>query len=184
MRPTRAYVRLHRKVSRSHGPNVEMSPWERVLIGGLIVLGPLGSTPTKGTLEAKLAMAAVMVMEHQDDEGDPSGPIRFDTDSRRIGVDNRCTACISDKRHHFTGPLTPIKRTIKGFGGATTMDIWIGTIQWNWLDEHGRKHQFAIPNSFYIPSGKVCLLSPQHWAQTATDGAARIKALIENDGWA
>jgi hypothetical protein len=42
----------------------------------------------------------------------------------------------------------------------------MGTIRWKWEDDQGRLHTFDIPNSFYIPDGKVRLLSPQHWAQS------------------
>lgn len=49
------------------------------------------------------------------------------------------------------------------------MGIMKGTIRWKWLDEDGMEHTFSNPNSFYVPSGKVCL-SPQHWAQYAKDG--------------
>jgi hypothetical protein len=48
----------------------------------------------------------------------------------------------------------------------------IGTIRWKWLDDDGLEHAFTIPNSFYIPDGKVCLMSPQHWAQSAKNGRA------------
>lgn len=38
-----------------------------------------------------------------------------DTDSASIGVDNRCTACISHIIDDFEGPLTDSGRVIKGF---------------------------------------------------------------------
>ena len=37
-----------------------------------------------------------------------------------------------------------------------------GTLVWKWLDDDGRVHTFRIPDSFYVPSGKMRLLSPQH----------------------
>ena len=36
-------------------------------------------------------------------------------------------------------------------------------------DDNGKIHKFVIPNSYYIPEGRVRLLSPQHWAQTQKD---------------
>ena len=30
------------------------------------------------------------------------------------------------------------------------------------------KHTLIIPNSYYVPQAKVCLLSPQHWVQART----------------
>ena len=47
--------------------------------------------------------------------------------------------------------------------------VQIGTLKWKWLDDDGRTHTFLIPKSYYVPQGKVRLLSPQHWAQTRRD---------------
>ena len=91
---------------------------------------------------------------------------KFDTDSKSIGVDNRCSACISNDIDDFIGNVTDSKRTIKGFGGTNINNIMTGTILWKWEDSDGRVHHFKIPNSYYVPRGEVKLLSPQHWAQT------------------
>jgi transposase InsO family protein len=95
--------------------------------------------------------------------------ITFDTDSGPIGVDNRCTGCISHRIDDFEGPLRDSNRSIKGFGGSRTRNIKIGTIAWQWDDNQGKTHKFTIPNSFYVPEGNVRLLSPQHWAQAQND---------------
>jgi hypothetical protein len=91
--------------------------------------------------------------------------LTFDTDSGPIGVDNRCTGCISHHIEDFEGPLRDSNRAIKGFGGSCTTNIKIGTIMWKWDDDTGRTHKFTIPNLFYVPEGNIRLLSPQHWAQ-------------------
>ena len=91
--------------------------------------------------------------------------INFDTDSEQVGIDNRCSACISHKIEDFIGTPVRTKRTIKGFGGAKVSNIMKGTIKWKWCDDYGKIHSFKIPNSYYIPEGGVRLLSPQHWAQ-------------------
>ena len=89
----------------------------------------------------------------------------FDTNSESIGIDNRCSACISNKIEDFIGSVTESRRTIKGFGGSHIRNIMKGTIQWKWEDDTGKIHQFKIPNSYYVPTGGMRLLSPQHWAQ-------------------
>ena len=89
----------------------------------------------------------------------------FDTDSRLVGIDNRCSGCISHRREDFPGELTECKRAIKGFGGARTYNVWQGTLQWDWDDDQGVPHRMTIPRSYYVPEGYVRLLSPQHWAQ-------------------
>ena len=45
---------------------------------------------------------------------------RFDTDSDPIGVDNRCSACISHIPEDFVGDLISSSRTIKGFADSKT----------------------------------------------------------------
>ena len=47
----------------------------------------------------------------------------FDTDSIPIGIDNRCTACISHKIEDFVGPLRDTNRIIRGFGGTKDKEI-------------------------------------------------------------
>jgi hypothetical protein len=111
-----------------------------------------------------MALAVTIVMETKSVKY--KNPARFDTDSIAIGIDNRCTACISDRREHFIGDLKPGKKMIKGFHGEKETSVMSGTIRWRWLDGNGSQHQFDIPNSYYIPDGECCLLSPQHWAQT------------------
>ena len=91
---------------------------------------------------------------------------RFDTDSGRVGIDNRASACISHDISDFVGTLKKVNRAIKGFGGEKTWDVYTGTIVWKWHDNDGQLHRFKIPNSYYVPQGKCRLLSPQHWART------------------
>jgi hypothetical protein len=94
--------------------------------------------------------------------------VRFDTDSEFVGVDNRCSGCISHVKSDFVGNLERTNRIIKGFGGSRTMNVQVGTIRWKWEDDQGRAHTFDIPNSYYVPDGKLRLLSPQHWSQSQT----------------
>jgi hypothetical protein len=111
---------------------------------------------------AAIAMQAKGTFAHQDS-------IHFDTDSEPIGIDNRCTGCISHKIKDFDGPLIESTRAIKGFGRSRTSNVKIGTITWKWLDDEGMTHKFVIPKSFYVPTGNVRLMRPQHWAQTQRD---------------
>ena len=91
----------------------------------------------------------------------------FDTDSKSVGIDNRCSACISHDIRDFIGPLRESNRTIKGFGGIKhTSTIMSGTIKWKWEDDEGRIHKHIIPDSYYVPDGKSRLLSPQHWSKS------------------
>jgi len=54
---------------------------------------------------------------------------------------------------------------IEGFSGVHQFQVWSGMTHWTWDDDEGAPHEQAIPNSCCIPSGKIHLLSPQHWSQ-------------------
>jgi hypothetical protein len=92
-------------------------------------------------------------------------PHIFDTDSALIGIDNRASACMSDNIHDFCGSLQPTNRVIRGFAGTKTTNVQMGTISWRIEDDSGKITTHIIPNSYYVPDGKVRLLSPQHWAK-------------------
>jgi hypothetical protein len=111
------------------------------------------------------ALALQAVMAHTTTTGKHKLVTSFDTDSEPIGVDNRCTACISHVSTDFVGPLTDSGRTIRGFAGSRTVGIQVGTLRWSWSDDQGRIHTFNIPKSYYVPQGGVRLLSPQHWVK-------------------
>ena len=95
----------------------------------------------------------------------PQREFKIDTDSTKIGVDNRCSACITDRIEDFVHPPKQTNRAIKGFGGIKTQGVMVGTIRWEFPDDEGKNHAFEIPNSYYAPTGQCRLLSPQHWAK-------------------
>jgi len=74
---------------------------------------------------------------------------RFDSNSKKVGVDNRASLCISNDIDDFEGPIQKISSTIKGIGGKVSID-GIGTIIWHIMDDDGQVHTIKIPNSFFI----------------------------------
>ena len=90
----------------------------------------------------------------------------LDNNSFSIDLDNRWSGCISHEVEDFVGPLKDCHRVIKWLKGTNTTDVKIGTIKWSRLDYTGSDQETRIPNSYVIPSGEVCLLISQHWAQT------------------
>ncbi len=92
--------------------------------------------------------------------------VNFDTDSHAIGLDNRCSACISNRIEDFDGPVTKTDKTIKAFAGGRVSNVYTGTIVWKWMSDEGKRFKFHIPHSYYVPDGGCRLLSPQHWAKT------------------
>jgi hypothetical protein len=89
----------------------------------------------------------------------------FDTDSETVGIDNRASGCITHVRSDIPGEVKVCHRAVKGFGGSRQFNVYTRTIVWGVHDDIGVEHEFVIENGFYIPDGKVRLLSPQHWAQ-------------------
>ena len=89
----------------------------------------------------------------------------FDTDSLDFGVDNRCSACISNVKEHFVGDLLKTDKVIKGYGGTRIHNVWQGTMKLPIEDDNGKVETFMIPHSYYVPDGDARLLSPQHWAK-------------------
>ena len=139
------------------------------LIRRIVIVGALlmGKSVRKGHImvpEEIHIQDTLMDSQAQDDRW--VNELDVEEGSGRIGIDNRASACISHSLDDFTGPMREVHRTIKGFGGTRTMGTKMGTIIWRWMDDQGRVHRHTIPNSYYIPEGKVRLLSPQHWAQT------------------
>ena len=64
--------------------------------------------------------------------------MNFDSNSAKVGIDNRCSACMSHIIEDFEGPLTEYNRPIKGFGGTKTYNVKRGTIVWRWMDDQDR----------------------------------------------
>ena len=127
----------------------------------LLVDLPLSSVPSERNILANVALACPAKQTTAQER-----IVKFDTNAKPIGVDNRCSACISPYIKDFIGPLEDTNKTIKGFAGAQTNNPKIGTLRWQWSDDSGKLHTFEIPNSNYVPSCDLRLLSPQHWAQT------------------
>ena len=127
----------------------------------LLVERPLSLVPSERNILGNVALACPAKQTTPQER-----IVRFDTDAKPIGVDNPCSACISSYIEDFIGPLEDTNKTIKGFAGAQTNNPKIGTLRWQWSDDSGKRHTFEIPNSYYIPSCELRLLSPQHWAQT------------------
>ena len=58
----------------------------------------------------------------------------FDTDSAKIGVYNRWSACISHYINDFYGPVQKFNLSIKVFGGDRTMNVYLGGILCKWCN--------------------------------------------------
>jgi hypothetical protein len=94
-------------------------------------------------------------------------PVRFDSDSYLIGVDNHASRCMANSPHLFEDlHLDNNKEQVDGINSGLDI-VGQGTFKFNITDDNGEAHTIRIPNSLYVPNLKRCLLLPQHWAQEA-----------------
>ena len=154
-----------RKEKKNRG-SIRLNKAMRMIAITGALLSRKGARDRQVTMSKEILIKNMMLMSSQTQDDRWVNELDLDESSGRIGIDNRASACISHSLDDFTGPMTEVHRTIKGFGGTRTMGTKMGTIVWRWMDDQGRVHRHAIPNSYYIPEGKMRLLSPQHWAQT------------------
>lgn len=78
-----------------------------------------------------------------------------------------------------------VKETDGGEVGGISDGLQIkgkGTFCFDLEDDEGKIHKIKIPNSLFLPKLRLCLLSPQHWAQEARDEKPRPRGTrMEND---
>ena len=71
--------------------------------------------------------ATTMATTNSHDNPIHTNNVAFDMDAAQVGIDNRCSACISHDIDYFEGILQPVNRAIKGFGGTRTWNVQQGT---------------------------------------------------------
>jgi hypothetical protein len=94
--------------------------------------------------------------------------VRFDSDSLPIGVDNHALYCYINSPYLLDNLVLSDKGSVDGMTDGLPIK-GKGTFKFTILDDNGRWHNIRIPKSLYVPGKKKCLLSPQHWVQTAVD---------------
>jgi hypothetical protein len=87
----------------------------------------------------------------------------FSPGSHPICIDTGASCCISNTKSDFTD-LTPITATLSGFAQGLHIQ-GTGTLNWTLLNDASEEVTISIPNSMYVPSVPMSLLSPQHIAQ-------------------
>ena len=92
-------------------------------------------TYSSTTLAPIICQTTIIAMKTKfENQTTPCDP--FDTDSGMIGIDNRCSACITNVRSDIPGELTECNKVVKGFGGPRAFKVWSGTISWSWEDDN------------------------------------------------
>jgi len=107
--------------------------------------------------------------------------VRFDMDSHSVGIDNKCSKCISPDPLNFIGKVQDSNSMITRFGGSRVQTMKKGTLWWYWEDDTGPVHQFDIPDSYYVLNAKKWLFSPQHVVQVIQKKNSAWGLVCEND---
>ena len=141
------------------------SRWKRMFLI-LFLFGATAAHAKTPTRRHQVTAYQALLAQQARDEAQAHGAATFDTDSAQVGIDNRCSACITHVIDDFETPPQPTNRVIKGFGGSRTTNVMVGTLRWSFEDDDGKVHTFRIPNSYYVKDGGIRLLSPQHWAKS------------------
>lgn len=86
------------------------------------------------------------------------GLAQRNTNGNLVGVDNRASHCISDRKADFSpGILKPTKRLTQGFRGAKHHGLLTGTMLWRVEDDNGGTHVWKTPGHFCVPDGQTRL---------------------------
>ena len=154
--------RRSRKQSPHRRRTITLTAYVALLTAHVTVAVPPQTNKAPTEPETTIAM---MATANEVDPLNTQQPTTFDTDSEPIGIDNRCTACMSHRIEDFESVPTPVDVVVRGYAGKETGGVMKGVIRWQWTDNAGMTHTHRIPGSYYVPDGGHRLLSPQHWAQ-------------------
>jgi hypothetical protein len=119
----------------------------------------------RGSLEEDTSFTTISTYHNEDQRA----KVDFGSDSFQIKVDNCVSRTMSFEKSDFIpGSLKKVKdREVWGFGNTISKITHIITINWKIYEDEGMLHDVITPNSYFVPTRKSRLLSPQHWSQQA-----------------
>jgi hypothetical protein len=98
-----------------------------------------------------------------------SARAQFDTVLFAVGIDNHASRCMGNNKRLFENLiLTHTAQGVRGISKGLAKECK-GTLVLDVNNDTGKPHHIKIPNSLSLPGLRMCLLSPQHWAQEAGD---------------
>ncbi len=106
--------------------------------------------------------------------------MHFDTNSFIIGVNPFASVTMVTQLDQFDNLILHTGQSVQGIQGGLSIKGH-GTFKFSIEDDKGTVHMIKIPNSMYVPDLKYCLLSLQHWAQTAPDSIQGIRMETDSE---
>ena len=103
----------------------------------------------------KILLPVILTCMAAADPQDPNA-CRFDSDSKRLRIDNCLTASITNDKGDFVGKPIVVNVMVNGVGGLVRA-THKGTVRWKIEDDKGLVHTILLPNSYLVPSMKCCL---------------------------
>jgi len=95
----------------------------------------------------------------------------FLSDGDTIMVDNSANAHICRDKKFFVGEIRSVNSEagVATIGGTDFKPAGIGTVEWTWTDDNGRRHTMRIENVLYFPQSPVNVLSVTAFASQLGD---------------
>jgi hypothetical protein len=79
------------------------------------------------------------------DQSNPDDAISFDSDTRRVKVNNCASRCLSHDIDDFEGPMHPCDKKLAPITGTDVKGLMLGTIKWTIEDDQGKQHVLCYP---------------------------------------
>ena len=87
-----------------------------------------------------------------------------------VVCDNSATGHICNDRSLFIDELRPVTgEQVMTIGGDDNTPEGVGTVEWSWYDDDGKRHTYRLEEVYYFPQSPVNLLSVTQLARMLND---------------
>ena len=96
--------------------------------------------------------------------------INFDSDSTTVVCNNSANIHICNDKQHFVDELRPVaQHKVATIGGRGHAPSGIGTVEWTWCDDKGKRHTYRVRNVLFFPQSPINILSVTEFAKQLND---------------
>ncbi len=107
-----------------------------------------------------------------DDKMSERNPLHFGSNSSSFVCDNSANVHICNDKSIFVGDISRVNSgAVATIGGKANRLSGIGTVKWEWKDDHGHVHSYLIKNVLYFPSSPINILSVTELANQLDDNS-------------